>query len=144
MASICDFFSVLSGSMDGLTRVVFPLFSPDYEAAFYALAPEGLSSRFLYSRDSRSKTELYWEARPRLSARGPLALRFRISRLLSMFFRRFSWSGSCSTLTMFEPSVVPSVMARSLASLPFIFAFYMASCCRVFTLHARACSSFRV
>ena len=130
--------------MDGLTRVVFPLFSPDYEAAFYALATEGLSSRFLYSRDNRSNTEFYCDARPRLSARGPFALRFRISRLLSMFFRRFSWSGSCSTLTIFDPSVVPSVMARSLASLPFILALCMASCCRLFTRHARACSSLRV
>ena len=130
--------------MEGLTRVVFPLFSPDYDAAFYALAPEGLSSRFLYSRDSRSKTELDCEARPLLSARGPLALRFRISRLLSMFFRRFSWSGSCSTLTIFDPSVVPSVMARSLASLPFILALCIASCCRCLTRHARAYSSFRV
>ena len=130
--------------MDGLTRVVFPLFRPDYEAAFYALATEGLSSRFLYSRDSRSNTEFYCDARPRLSALGPFALRLRISRLLSMFFLRFSWSGSYSTLTMFDPRVVPSVMARSLASLPFILALCMASYYRLFTRQARAYNSFRV
>ena len=72
-------FSSLSGFIDGLTSLVFPLLMPADPASTF----------FFGSFESLSKTDEV-EPFPRLFSLGPFALRFLISLLLSMLLRRFS------------------------------------------------------